>query len=223
MFECLDATIVDYLLKFAKKCDLNHWCTAHFQRKMHLMTVIRTVCHHLFGCICKQIIDCTLQIIFEIQLFLIRLHSRSIHRHISFWIYFETRSLIRYQYRNSFYPYMKCCFFSILSIVSMLRKAGRQVKRDCGKSNGKNVLNKNYRTERADNWKEWNECRCFCYCCWLFYNIISTMDYLCKLIESNKNTNIVNRCLPLNYREISWMHSSSIWALEQNVKCRRKK
>lgn len=114
-------------------------------------------------------------------------------------------------------------FLSILLIVSMLRKAGRQVERDCGKSNGKNVLNKNYRTERADNWKEWNECRCFFYCCWLFYNIISTMDYLCKLIESNKNTSIVNRCLPLNYREISWMHSSSIWALEQNVKCRRKK
>lgn len=44
------------------------------------------------------------------------------------------------------------------------------------------------------------------------------MDYLCKLIESNKNTCIVNRCLPLNYREISWMHLSSIW----NVKCRKK-
>lgn len=32
-----------------------------------------------------------------------------------------------------------------------------------------------------------------------------TMDYLSKLIELNKNIHIVNRCLPLNYREIS-MH-----------------
>lgn len=34
-----------------------------------------------------------------------------------------------------------------------------------------------------------------------------TMDYLSKLIELNKNTRIVNRCLPLNCREIS-MHFS---------------
>lgn len=45
-----------------------------------------------------------------------------------------------------------------------------------------------------------------------------TMDYLCKLIESNKNTRIVKRCLPLNYREISSMHSMhspSIWNMHK--------
>lgn len=116
---------------------------------------------------------------------------------------------------------IQCSFFiHFIFLVIDCFKVFKAGKMHCRKSNGKNRPNEKLnRTKRKNKCYriKWKKCRCYCYCCWLFYNIISTMDYLCKLIESNKNTCIVNRCLPLNYREISWMHLSSIW----NVKCRK--
>lgn len=118
---------------------------------------------------------------------------------------------------------IQCSFFiHFIFLVIDCFKVFKAGKMHCRKSNGKNRSNEKLNPTQRKNkfhrikWKK--KCRCYCYCCWLFYNIILTMDYLCKLIESNKNTCIVNRCLPLNYREISWMHLSSIW----NVKCRKK-
>lgn len=73
------------------------------------------LCHHLFRCICKQIIDCTLQIIFEIQLFLIRLHSMFIHTIIhtlSFWT-FISKCVHWYDFYTMFffYPFHFSCYW----------------------------------------------------------------------------------------------------------------
>lgn len=101
-------------------------------------------CHHLFRCICKQIIDCTLQIIFEIQLFLIRLHSMFIHTH----------SHSEFSFQNAFIDTIsiQCSFFiHFIFLVIDCFKVFKAGKMHCRKSNGKNRPNEKLnRTQRKN-------------------------------------------------------------------------
>lgn len=184
-----------FIEKFTRN-NAGHWCTALFHRKTYLLHVAQ--CHHLFRYRFQQIIDRMAEIIRQIDCFLFDF----IHRFTSFYVYFCNAFIHWY----IFYPIV---FFRLLFIQLFQKKtflffdAGTKI----AENRMANMLKKNYRTMEQLQSNKINAAAIVTVVVGSFYNFHSTtMDYLCKLIESNKNTNIVNRCLPLNYREIFFLN-----------------